>query len=49
MDMSVIEGEEKPVHMTAATEYASEIHAHLREMEVSKPIHCSVVTQITEP
>jgi hypothetical protein len=44
MDMSVIEGEEKPVHMNAATEYASEIHAHLREMEVSKPIHCSVHT-----
>ncbi|XP_024238924.1 cyclin-A2 [Oncorhynchus tshawytscha] len=38
MDMSVIEGEEKQVHMNAATEYASEIHAHLREMEVkSRP------------
>ncbi|KAK6299062.1 hypothetical protein J4Q44_G00305720 [Coregonus suidteri] len=38
MDMSVIEGEEKPVDMNAATEYASEIHAYLREMEVkSRP------------
>ncbi|CAB1325605.1 unnamed protein product [Coregonus sp. 'balchen'] len=36
MDMSVIEGDEKPVN--AATEYASEIHTHLREMEVkSRP------------
>lgn len=36
MDMSVTEGEEKPVDMNAVTEYASEIHAYLREMEVSK-------------
>lgn len=34
MDMSVIEGDEKPVNV--ATEYASEIHTYLREMEVSK-------------
>ncbi|NP_001133671.1 cyclin-A2 isoform X1 [Salmo salar] len=38
MDMSVTEGEEKPVDMNAVTEYASEIHAYLREMEVkSRP------------
>ncbi|XP_070994066.1 cyclin-A2-like [Oncorhynchus clarkii lewisi] len=36
MDMSVIEGDEKPVNV--ATEYASEIHTYLREMEVkSRP------------
>ncbi|XP_058506507.1 cyclin-A2 [Solea solea] len=34
MDMSVIEGEEKPVNVNAVTEYAAEIHTYLREMEV---------------
>lgn len=34
MDMSVVE-EEKPPCVSEVTEYAAEIHAHLREMEVS--------------
>ncbi|XP_010895519.1 cyclin-A2 [Esox lucius] len=38
MDMSVVEGEERPVDVNAATEYISEIHTYLREMEVkSRP------------
>lgn len=35
MDMSVVE-EEKPPCVNEVTEYAAEIHAHLREMEVSR-------------
>lgn len=34
MDMSVVEGEEKPVNVNEVPEYASEIHAYLREIEV---------------
>lgn len=34
MDMSVVE-EEKPPCVDEVIEYAAEIHAHLREMEVS--------------
>lgn len=34
MDMSVVEGEEKPVNVNDVPEYASEIHAYLREIEV---------------
>ncbi|CAJ1059104.1 cyclin-A2 [Xyrichtys novacula] len=34
MDMSVVEGEEKPVNINGVTEYAAEIYTHLREMEV---------------
>lgn len=34
MDMSVVEGEEKPVNVNEVPEYAAEIHAYLREMEV---------------
>ena len=34
MDMSVIEGEEKPVSVNEVPEYAAEIHTYLREMEV---------------
>lgn len=34
MDMSVVEGEEKPVNVNEAPEYAAEIHSYLREMEV---------------
>lgn len=36
MDMSVIEGEEKPANVNEAPEYAAEIHTYLREMEVRK-------------
>ncbi|XP_037118222.1 cyclin-A2 [Syngnathus acus] len=34
MDMSVVEGEEKTVSVREVPEYAAEIHAYLREMEV---------------
>lgn len=34
MDMSIIDGEEKPVNVNEVTDYAAEIHTHLREMEV---------------
>lgn len=34
MDMSVVEGEEKPVNVNEVPEYAAEIHEYLRELEV---------------
>lgn len=34
MDMSVVEGEDKPAPVNEVPEYAAEIHAYLREMEV---------------
>ena len=34
MDMSIIEGEERPVNVNEVADYAGEIHTHLREMEV---------------
>lgn len=34
MDMSVIEGEEKPADVNEVSEYATEIHEYLRELEV---------------
>lgn len=34
MDMSVVEGEEKPVDVNEVSEYATEIHEYLRELEV---------------
>ncbi|XP_031722804.1 cyclin-A2 [Anarrhichthys ocellatus] len=34
MDMSVVEGEEKPVDVNEVPEYAVEIHTYLRDMEV---------------
>ncbi|XP_029367909.1 cyclin-A2 [Echeneis naucrates] len=38
MDMSVVEGEERPVNANEIPEYAAEIHTYLREMEVkTKP------------
>lgn len=38
MDMSVIEGEEKPTNVNEVSEYATEIHTYLREMELkSRP------------
>ncbi|XP_054649051.1 cyclin-A2 isoform X2 [Dunckerocampus dactyliophorus] len=38
MDMSLMEGEDKPVNVTDVPEYADEIHTYLREMEVkSRP------------
>jgi len=38
MDMSVIEGEEKPVDVNNVTDYVAEIHTYLREMELkSRP------------
>lgn len=41
MDMSVVEGEERPTTVNEVTDYAAEIHTHLREMEVS--MWCFVV------
>ncbi|XP_030639275.1 cyclin-A2 [Chanos chanos] len=38
MDMSIVDGEEKSVNVNEATDYAAEIHSHLRDMEVkSRP------------
>ncbi|XP_051505820.1 cyclin-A2-like isoform X1 [Myxocyprinus asiaticus] len=38
MDMSVVEGEERQTNVNEVTDYAAEIHTHLREMEMkSKP------------
>ncbi|XP_029021671.1 cyclin-A2 [Betta splendens] len=34
MDMSVVEGEEKPVDVNEVPEYAAEIHTYLRQMEL---------------
>lgn len=34
MDMSVVEGEAKPVNVNEIPEYAAEIHEYLRELEV---------------
>ncbi|KAF7663182.1 hypothetical protein LDENG_00217500 [Lucifuga dentata] len=34
MDMSVIEGEEKPANVNEVPDYAAEIHTYLREMEL---------------
>ncbi|XP_017547449.1 cyclin-A2 [Pygocentrus nattereri] len=34
MEMSVIEGEERPVNANEVADYAGEIHAHLKEMEL---------------
>lgn len=36
MDMSVIDGEERPTNVNEVSDYATEIHTHLREMEVRK-------------
>lgn len=34
MDMSGVEGEEKPANVNEVPEYAAEIHTYIREMEV---------------
>lgn len=36
MDMSIVEGEERNVNVNEVPDYASEIHTHLREMEVDQ-------------
>lgn len=36
MDMSIVEGEERTMNVNEVTDYAAEIHTHLREMEVCK-------------
>lgn len=41
MDMSVAEGEDKPAAVKEVPEYAAEIHAYLREMEVSRAERCT--------
>lgn len=38
MDMSGVEGEEKPAHVNEVPEYAAEIHTYIREMEVRKSL-----------
>lgn len=38
MDMSIVEGEEKPVDVNNVPEYAAEIHTYLRDMEVRKEV-----------
>lgn len=34
MDMSIIDSEERPTNVNEVSDYATEIHTHLREMEV---------------
>ncbi|KAM9470041.1 cyclin-A2 [Clarias gariepinus] len=34
MDMSIVEGEDRTVNVNEVTDYAAEIHTHLRQMEV---------------
>lgn len=41
MDMSVVEGEDKADAVNEVPEYAAEIHAYLREMEVNFVSECS--------
>lgn len=46
MDMSVIEGEEKPIDVNEVPEYADEIHTYLREMELkTRPKACYMKKQ----
>lgn len=35
MDMSMVEGEDRPATVNEVPEYAAEIHTYLREMEVN--------------
>lgn len=39
MEMSIIDSEERPTNVNEVSDYATEIHTHLREMEVRKWIH----------
>ncbi len=34
MEMSIVDGEERPTNINEVSDYATEIHTHLREMEV---------------
>lgn len=47
MDMSVVEGEEKPVNVNEVPEYAAEIHEYLRELEVRDRVDLSAVKCLT--
>lgn len=38
MDMSMVEGEDKPATVNEVPEYGAEIHSYLREMEVNWPL-----------
>lgn len=46
--MSVIDGEERPTNVNEVSDYATEIHTHLREMEVRKWIDWMWFTFWTE-
>lgn len=50
MDMSVVEGEEKPVDVNEVPEYATEIHEYLRELEVrdSTATHKPLANSLTK-
>lgn len=41
MDMSMVEGEDKVATVNEIPEYAAEIHAYLREMEVN----CALISE----
>jgi len=43
MDMSVVEGGEKPVDANEVQEYAAEIHTYLRDVEVRNGVKCSTL------
>lgn len=42
MDMSIVESEERTVNVNEVTDYASEIHTHLRAMEVCMSVFGSL-------
>lgn len=46
MDMSLVEGEEKPVDVNEVPEYAEEIYKYLREMEVSSSSQPQIFFQL---
>lgn len=47
MDMSLVEGEEKPVDVNEVPEYAEEIYKYLREMEVSSSSQPQIFFQLS--
>lgn len=46
MDMSIVESEERTVNVNEVTDYASEIHTHLRAMEVCMSVFWESCIQV---
>lgn len=49
MDMSIVESEERTVNVNEVTDYASEIHTHLRAMEVCVSVFGSLAYESCFP